>query len=52
METDWTRSALSFIQYSYFLPWCAHVNTVLQSCLYIIEDIEVADELALQITQI
>ena len=33
-----------FIRCAYFLTWCAHGNTVMQSYLYIIKHIEVADE--------
>jgi len=41
----WNRlNMFCFIRYAYFLTWCAHENTVIQSYLYIIEHIEVADE--------
>jgi len=46
METvitiQWNRlNTFCFIRYAFFLTWCAHANT----CLYIIEHMEVADEL-------
>jgi len=41
----WNRlNTFCFIQYAYFLTWCAHVNTVMSSYPDIIEHIEVADE--------
>jgi len=41
----WNRlNTFCFIRYAYFLTWCAHVNAIIWSYLYIIEHIAVADE--------
>jgi len=41
----WNRlKTFWFISYAYFLTWCAHVNTVMLSYLYIIEHIAFADK--------